>query len=188
MTHPMQLVRPSLDCLPSYIAALKRGWSPDNIRGAAASNDELEQIEKDPRSFVDSLTDREAKGPPIALPDGTTATRLPGFRLWLWDTEFCGSIGLRWQPGTSELPAHVLGHIGYAVVPWKAGRGYAKRALKLMLEHARAEGLRYVEITTDPDNVASRRVVEVNGGVLVERFQRPAQYGGTDALRFRIAL
>ena len=150
--------------------------------------EELEQIEKDPRSFVDSLTDREAKGSPITLPDGTTATRLPGFRLWLWDTEFCGSIGLRWQPGTSELPAHVLGHIGYAVVPWKAGRGYAKRALKLMLEHARAEGLQYVEITTDPDNVASRRVIEVNGGVLVERCQRPAQYGGTDALRFRIAL
>ena len=184
----MQLVRPSLDRLPSYVAALKRGWSPDNIRGAAASIDELERIEKDPRAFVDSLTDREAKGPPITLPDGTTAPRLPGFRLWLWDTEFCGSIGLRWQPGTSELPPHVLGHIGYAVVPWKAGRGYARRALKLMLEHARAERLRYVEITTDPDNVASRRVIEVNGGVLVERFQRPAQYGGTDALRFRIAL
>jgi predicted acetyltransferase len=184
----MQLVPPSLDRLPSCVAALKRGWSPDHIRAAAASNDELEQIEKDPRSFVDSLTDREAKGPPIALPDGTTATRLPGFKLWLWDTEFCGSIGLRWQPGTSELPAHVLGHIGYAVVPWKAGRGYAKRALELMLAHARAEGLQYVEITTDPDNVASRRVIEVNGGVLVERFQRPAQYGGTDALRFRIAL
>ena len=70
----------------------------------------------------------------------------------------------------------------------RRARGYAKRALKLMLEHARAEGLRYVEITTDPDNVASRRTIEVNGGVLIERFQRPAQYGGTDALRFRIAL
>ena len=188
MTHPMQLVRPSLDCLPSYVAALKRGWSPDNIRGAAASNDELEQIEKDPRSFVDSLTDREAKGPPIALPDGTTATRLPGFRLWLWDTEFCGSIGLRWQPDTSELPPHVLGHIGYAVVPWKEGRGYAKLALKLMLVHARAQGLEYVEITTDPNNVASRRVIEANSGVLIERFQRPAQYGGTNAVRYRITL
>src|SRR5216110_3981430 len=116
MTHLMQLVPPSLERLPSYVAALKRGWSPDNIKGAAASIEELAQIEKDPRSFVESLTDREAKGPPIVLPDGTTAARLPGFRLWLWDTEFCGSIGLRWQPGTSELPAHVLGHIGYGVV------------------------------------------------------------------------
>ena len=58
MTHPMQLVPPSLDRLPSYVAALKRGWSPDNIKGAAASIEELAQIEKDPRSFVENLTDR----------------------------------------------------------------------------------------------------------------------------------
>jgi predicted acetyltransferase len=119
---------------------------------------------------------------------GSSAARLPGFRLWFWDTEFCGSIGLRWQPGTSELPPHVLGHIGYAVVPWKEGRGYAKLALKLMLEHARAQGLEYVEITTDPNNVASRRVIEASGGVFIEGFQRPAQHGGTAAVRYRITL
>jgi predicted acetyltransferase len=188
MKHPMQLVPPSLDHLPSYVAALKRGWSPDNIRGVAASIDELAQIEKDASLFIERLTDRDAKGPPVVLPDGTTAARLPGFRLWLWDGEFCGSIGLRWQPGTAALPPHVLGHIGYAIVPWKGGRGYAKLALKKMLEHARDEGLEYVEITTDPDNVASRRVIEANGGVLLERFKRPVQYGRSDALRYRIAL
>ena len=109
-------------------------------------------------------------------------------RLWLWDTEFCGSIDLRWQPGTSKLPAHVLGHIGYAVVPWKEGRGYTKLALKFMLSRARTEGLEYVEITTDPNNAASRRVIEANGGALTESIQRPAQYGGTDAVRYRITL
>ena len=112
----------------------------------------------------------------------------PDLRLWLWDGEFCGSIGLRWQPGTAALPPHVLGHIGYAIVPWKGGRGYAKLAVKQMLEHARDEGLEYVEITTDPDNVAPRRVIEANGGILLERFKRPVQYGRSDALRSRIAL
>ena len=184
----MQLVQPSLDRLPSYVAALKRGWSPDNVRGVAASIEELAQIEKDAGAFVERLTDREAKGPPVVLPDGTTVPRLAGFRLWLWDTEFCGSIGFRWRPGTSELPPYVLGHIGYAVVPWKEGLGYAKLALKLMLKHARDEGLEYVEITTDPDNAASRRVIEVNGGVLIERFRKPEQSGSCDGLRFRIAL
>jgi predicted acetyltransferase len=184
----MQLVSPSLDHLPSYVAALKQGWSPDNVRGIAASIDELASIERDAAAFVLQLTDREAKGPPVVLPDGTAVPRLPGYRLWLWDTEFCGSIGLRWQPGTSALPAHVLGHIGYAVVPWKEGRGYAKAALKLVLERARLEGLEYVEITTDPENHASRRVIEVNGGVLVERFRKPARYGAKDGLRFRITL
>jgi predicted acetyltransferase len=74
------------------------------------------------------------------------------------------------------------------VVPWKQGRGNAKLALKLMLEHARAEGLEYVEITTDPDNIASRRVIEANGGILVERFRKPVQYGEQDGLRYRITL
>ena len=42
----MQLVRPSVAYLPSYIAALKRSWSPDNARGPAAALDELGAIEK----------------------------------------------------------------------------------------------------------------------------------------------
>ena len=53
---------------------------------------------------------------------------------------------------------------------------------------AKEEGLSYVEITTDPDNVASRRVIEANGGLLIERFRKPPQFGGTESLRFRIAL
>jgi predicted acetyltransferase len=106
----------------------------------------------------------------------------------MWDGEFCGSIGFRWQPGTSELPVHVLGHIGYSVVPWKQRLGYATRALALMLEEARREGLAHVEITADEDNIASQKIVVANGGVLVERFAKPAVYGGKPSLRFRIPL
>jgi predicted acetyltransferase len=184
----LELLQPAASHLPGYVAALERGWSPDNVRGAAAAKEELEQIRGDPERFIQRMTDREAKGPPVVLPDGSSFARLPGFRLWLWDGEFCGSIGFRWQPGTSEPPPHVLGHIGYAVVPWKRRRGYATRALALLLPYARKEGLRYVDITADPDNVESQKVVVANGGVLVERFKEPAQYGGHDALRFRIHL
>lgn len=187
-TKPLELVRPATAHLPGYIAALERGWSPDNVSGLAAAREELEQIRQDPAGFVARLVDREAKGPPVVLPDGSSVRRLPGYRLWLWDGEFCGSIGLRWQPGTSALPAYVLGHIGYAVVPWKRRRGYATRALALLLPQARNEGLQYVEITADPDNVESQKVIVANGGILIERFREPVQYGGRDALRFRIDL
>jgi predicted acetyltransferase len=57
-----------------------------------------------------------------------------------------------------------------------------------MLSEARGEGLSYVEVTTDPDNLASQRVIEANGGVLHERFAKPASLGGTTGLRYRIAL
>lgn len=153
-----------------------------------AGREDLAAIESDAEAFVAGLVDVQANGAPVTLPDGSRVPRLPGYRLWMWDGEFAGSIGFRWQPGTSELPPHVLGHIGYAVVPWKRGRGYAKEALRLMLVRAHAEGLAFVHITTDPDNLASQRVIEANGGVLVERFTRGPQYGHTAALRYRVDL
>ncbi len=184
----LRLVKPSLARLPRYIAALDRGWSSDNVRGRDAAREQLCDIERDTRAFVARLNERDPGDARVRLPDGSTAARIPGFQLWLWDGEFCGSIGLRWQPGTAALPAHVLGHIGYAVVPWKRKRGYATAALRLMLRRARDVGLPYVEITTDPDNVASQKVVLANGGVLCGRFRKPAAYGAKDGLRYRIAL
>jgi predicted acetyltransferase len=187
MQNP-KLVWPSGDYLPGYVAALERGWSPDNVRGEAAAREELDRIAADAEAFLASLVDKEARGDPITLPDGTMVPRLPGYRRWLWDGEFCGSIALRWQRGTEALPPYCLGHIGYAVVPWKQRRGYATRALREMLRDAKAEGLRYVEIITDPDNVASRRVIEANGGVLLEEFVKPKSLGGTRGLRYRVSL
>lgn len=185
---PLTLVRPALEHLPSYAAALRRGWSPDNVCGAEAAHAELARIAEDPQQFVASMVDREARGGPIALPDGSVVARLPGYRLWMWDDEMCGSIGLRWQPGTAALPPHCLGHIGYTVVPWKRRRGYATAALRQLLPMAKAEGLPYVHITTDVDNVPSQRVVEACGGELIEEFVKPAAYGGKPGLRFRIEL
>lgn len=182
----MQLVQPAPRYLASYVDALKRGWAADNIRGAAAVREQLEAIAAGASAIIDRQVDREANGPPVVLPDGSSAARLPGFVCWMWDGEFCGSIGLRWQRGTVELPSHVLGHIGDAVVPWKRRRGYATRALQAVLPRAWAEGLPYVELTTDPDNDASRRVIEAHGGRLEERFIRPVQYGSTPGLRYRI--
>lgn len=182
----MTLVRPTLEHLESYVAALRQGWSADNVRGKLAADEELARIQEDPQAFLASLEDREARGPKVKLPDGSEVQRIPGFRRWIWDGTFCGSIGLRWQPGTSALPPHCLGHIGYAVVPWKQRQGLATRALGLLLPEAWAVGLPFVEITTDPQNVASQRVITANGGVLHEHFIKPAQFGSRPGLRYRI--
>jgi len=184
----MMLVWPSSEYLPGYLAALERGWSPDNLAGQAAVREELERIALDRDAFLASLVDKEGTGAPVTLLDGTTAPRLPGYRRWMWDGDFCGSIGFRWQPGTEALPPYCLGHIGYAVVPWKQGRGYATRALHDMLQEARTVGLRWVDLTTDPDNVASQRVITANGGVLIEEFVTPRALGSTRKHRYRVHL
>lgn len=187
-TTAMRLVWPAAEFLPAYVAALETGWSADNVRGPAAAAEELEKVRADAAAFLAAQVDREAKGDPVRLPDGSLVERIPGFRMWMWDGDFCGAIGFRWQPGTETLPPHCLGHIGYAVVSPKRGRGYATQALAQMLPHVRREQLRYVEITTDPGNVASQRVIQANGGVLHERFTKPVQFGGVPGLRYRIYL
>ena len=182
------LIRPDLAHLPGFEDALRRGWSPDNVRGEAAAREALAAIAVDPEGFVRGLDDPDARGGPIVLPDGATAERLPGFHRWIWDGAFCGVVGFRWRPGTAALPPHVLGHIGYAVAPWKRGRGYATMALGQLLPEAQARGLPYVELTTDPENLASQAVILNNGGWLVERFRKTPAYGGGESLRFRIDL
>ena len=182
----IELVRPTLDHLPGYVAALERGWHADNIRGPDAIQEDLDAIAKDPAEFVALMTDIEARGPGFTLPDGTVVPRLPGYRCWMWDGEFCGAIGFRWQNGTHELPPTCLGHIGYSVVPWKRRRGYATQALAMLLRDVPNRGLDYVVITTDLDNIGSQKVIEANGGVMREKFTKTAHHGGTEGLRYRI--
>jgi predicted acetyltransferase len=76
-------------------------------------------------------------------------------------------------------------------VPWKRKLGYATSALRQLLADLRSDipdGLTYVDLTTQEDNVASRRVIESNGGTLVERFHKPHVHGGGESLRYRIRL
>jgi len=189
----VKLVVPSLPYLPGYVAALQRGWSPDNIRGAAAAQDALAQIALDPSPIFAVADDPHALGPQITTPDGTKRDRLPGLQRWLWVQEegadgFAGSINLRWMKGHAPLPPFVLGHAGYAVVPWKRQRGFATQALAQLLVLARAHGLPFVDLTTDEDNLPSQKVITANGGLLVEHFAKPQMYGGKASLRFRIPL
>ena len=184
----LHLVQPDLARLPAFAEAVERGWTPDNVRGEAGRLDFLARIAADPAAFLAAADDPDGTAGPIMLPDGREVERLPGFHRWLWDGEFCGQIGLRWARGTAVLPPHVLGHIGYAVVPWKRGRGYATAALRLLLPMAREVGLPYVELTTDPDNQPSQQVILANGGRLIELFVKPEAYGAAEGLRFRIDL
>jgi len=89
------LVRASSERLPAYLDALERGWSPDNLRGQAAAAEQRDLIARDPALFVARQEDRDALGGPVTLADGSLAERLPGVVRWIWDGDFCGTLGFR---------------------------------------------------------------------------------------------
>ncbi|WP_372618804.1 GNAT family N-acetyltransferase [Falsiroseomonas sp.] len=182
-----RLVRPAAEHLPGYADALRRGFEPSTYAGPALAAAHLAAIEHDPAAFLAGLEDVEGRGA-VTLPDGSEVPRLPGFTRWILDRGFCGVIHARWQTGSTGLPAHLLGHVGYLVVAWRRGEGQATRALGLLLPELAQLGLPWVELVTDPANAASIRVIEANGGTFLERFTKLPAHGGTEALRFRIAL
>jgi predicted acetyltransferase len=173
------LAEPQAVMLESYADALKRGWSPNNVRDV--SGEQLAAIAGDPDGFLARLT---ATSSTYALPDGSASEQLSSMVCWMWDGEFCGVISLRYKPGTSDLPPHVAGHIGYAVVPWKRKHGYASKALKQMLAEAQSLGLPEVIITTDAGNVASRTVIERNRGQRAGTWSHPSLQGGAEKERW----
>ena len=88
---------------------------------------------------------------------------------WWWaeDDEFIGRIAVRHELNERLLEAG--GHIGYDVRRSRRREGHATRMLAAVLPEARKLGIGRVLLTCAPDNVASRRVIEANGGVLEDQ-------------------
>jgi predicted acetyltransferase len=97
----------------------------------------------------------------IGVPPG----QVPNTSYWLVreGSTIVGTARLRHQL-TPDLE-QVGGHIGYDIAPSQWRKGYGTRLLALVLEQARARGLRRVLITCDTDNIGSARIIEKNGGV-----------------------
>lgn len=78
------------------------------------------------------------------------------------------------------------GHIGYIVRPAERRKGHGTRILALALEKARELNIPHILITTDVENIASRKMVEKNGGVLEE--EALSKITGTIKARYWIEL
>ncbi len=186
----IQLVKPNPSHIASYVQALKSGWH-DMPTGTAPESvlNKIRELEEDPSEHLSLFDDPNARAQPYLLPDKTVAYAVPSLRRWIWNQathEYCGTLSLRWQKNTTELPPHLMGHIGYCVAPGFQNKGYASFALGEMLKLAHQQGLPFVYIVTNTDNLASIRVIERNAGELVETFTKPAMYGTTLAHRYKL--
>jgi predicted acetyltransferase len=111
---------------------------------------------------------------------------VPATLLWIVDDEqVVGRVSIRHR--LNEHLLQVGGHIGYAVIPSARRRGHATAALAQSLRLAADLGIDPALVTCDDTNVASRRVIEKNGGVLEDvrqgklRFWVPTAAGAVPA-------
>lgn len=75
---------------------------------------------------------------------------------------------IRLSVGSTPHLELYAGHIGYGVLPPHRGHHYAARAVRLLLPFAMQFHLDPLWITCDPDNLASRRTLELAGAKFVE--------------------
>jgi len=155
--YPM-LVKPSMEFMDSYIAACREYSEAglkiyDEFRGAIPDSDAIEKLLK---RFED-----HSKG--IGLPEGW----VPSTTFWLVDKgEYIGGGNIRHT--LTEQLKKFGGHIGYEIRPSKWGQGYGTLLLKLLLSEAGKLGIKSALITCAATNIASRRIIEKNGGVLID--------------------
>jgi predicted acetyltransferase len=93
---------------------------------------------------------------------------VPATTLWWVDgAEYLGRIAIRHRL-TPQL-REVGGHIGYDVRPSARQKGHATAMLRAALPVVRRLGIDPALVTCDEDNLASRTVIERNGGVLEDQ-------------------
>jgi predicted acetyltransferase len=105
--------------------------------------------------------------------------RPPGFvpvtNLWWVDgDEFLGRIAIR--HALTPILLEAGGHIGYDVRPTARRKGHATAMLRAALPITFGLGIDPALITCDVDNIASRRVIEHNGGVLEDQREQKLRF------------
>jgi predicted acetyltransferase len=101
-----------------------------------------------------------------ALPDTPRPEgHVPCTNLWWVDgEEYLGRIAIRHR--LTDFLRRLGGHIGYDVRRSRRREGHATAMLAAALPVARRLGIDPALITCDTDNIASRKVIEANGGLL----------------------
>jgi predicted acetyltransferase len=110
--------------------------------------------------FAAYVAERTAERDRVEDPDWVLCTNL----WWVDSEEYVGRMSIRHE--LNDWLAEVGGHIGYDVRRSRRREGHATAMLAAALPVARDLGVEKALLTCDVDNVASRRVIEHNGGVL----------------------
>src|SRR3990167_2951143 len=173
----MKLILPSAEYKDSFVEAVREYKGEAETEPTRSyRNLSIEELEKNFEVFVEQeRSHAEGKNQPEGY--------IPQTEFWLVDGgKYIGRVSVR-----ARLNEHLLqigGHIGYNIRPSERGKGYGNKLLELALRKAREMGIEKVRITCDVGNIASRKIIEKNGGVLDSEIPNPET--GVGKLRYWI--
>lgn len=176
----MKLVPPDVKYQASYLAAINETLAEDakNME-MLQKHTSVAEIKADFAAYVEKLRSFAAGE---NLPQGY----VPDTILWLVDDaekEFLGQVSIRHH--LTEFLKNIGGHIGYFIRPSARGKGHGTQALALAIQQAQSLGIEEILLTCDTTNLASKRIIEKNGGKFENRY--PVGNGHPDKLRFWIS-
>lgn len=128
--------------------------------------------------FAAYVAERVAEAETVVVEDWVLNTNL----WWVDGDEYVGRVSIRHE--LNDWLREVGGHIGYDVRRSRRHEGHATAMLRAALVVAHDLGIERALLTCDEDNLASRAVIERNGGVLEDtragklRYWVPTTPGG----------
>lgn len=184
---PIELIKPNTKVLPSYIDAIREAAFCNMALGSFA-DESPEEILQDPQRYINHILSMTPRV--VIMLDGSQYSIYSHELFWLTDNDrFLGSVSLRYA-GEEKVIEQFGGHIGIAIRPSLINRGYGVKAAALAWQLASEKFLERditkIIVTCNPENAASRRLIEHNGGKLIE--EREDAFGTGPSLIFEIDL
>ena len=120
--------------------------------------------------FAAYVQEKVAERDGVVDPDWVRCTNL----WWVVDGQYVGRMSIRHE--LNDWLSEVGGHIGYDVRRSRRREGHATAMLAAALTVACELGIEQALLTCDDDNLASRIVIERNGGVLEDVRRRKMRF------------
>ena len=113
--------------------------------------------------FKEWLIEQDAWSRGVLLPETYVAQTV----FWLFDCNVPVGYG-KIRHSLNDFSRNNGGNIGFAIDPLQRGKGYATILLHELIIKADELGVLEKLLTVDKGNIASRKVIEKNGGILVK--------------------
>jgi len=157
------LIAPDSALRVSFLAAMAEFADEGRTGDGSGIGGDLEEWTgrwENEKGFAAYVAEKLAEREGVVRDDWVRCTNL----WWTEGEEYIGRMSIRHE--LNDWLSEVGGHIGYDVRRSRRGEGHATAMLADALVVARSLGIARALLTCDDDNVASRKVIERNGGVL----------------------